>query len=85
MGHGAVVAADAVVDGSVVMDGARIGAAAVVRDSIVGANAHVGAGPVLERAVVGDRAVIGERNEFIDHRVWTDVAIPDGAVRVTVE
>jgi mannose-1-phosphate guanylyltransferase len=85
VGREAVVDADAVVEGSVVMDRARIGAGAVVRDSIVGADAQVGAGTVLERAVVGDHAVIGARNEFVDHRVWTDVAIPDGAVRVTVE
>jgi hypothetical protein len=39
---------------------------------------------VLDRAVVGDRACTGAGNEFVGHRVWSSVAIPDGAIRFTV-
>lgn len=53
------VAADAVVDHSVVMPGAVIDAGATVRDSVVSPGAHVAAGAVVDSSVVGPAATVG--------------------------
>jgi mannose-1-phosphate guanylyltransferase len=59
IGAGAVVAADAVVEGSVLLPGARVGTGAVVRGSILGARASVGDGARLDGDVVlGDDAAV---------------------------
>ena len=82
LGRDVVVEAGAVVDGSVVLDGARIGADATVRDSIVGEGAGVGESCVVHGSVVGDRAQVGARNELLAGvRVWSDAVLADGAVR----
>lgn len=82
IGRDCTVGAGAVVDGSVVFDGARIGPGALVRRSVVGAGAVIGAGTTLEDALVGDRARVGAGVELrFGARVWPDVEIADGAVR----
>jgi mannose-1-phosphate guanylyltransferase len=82
IGAGAQIGPGARVHGSVVLDGARVGAGAVVRDSVIGLGARIGERSVLTGAVVGDQATIGSDNEFIvGARVWTDIVIPDRAVR----
>lgn len=82
VGRDAVVWAGAIVDGSVLFDGATVGPGAVVRRSVLGYGAVVGAGAVLEDAVVGDRSRIGDRVELLGGaRVWPDVTLPDGAIR----
>jgi mannose-1-phosphate guanylyltransferase len=82
VGRDCVVAAGAVVDGSVLFDGARIAAGAAVRRSVVGAGAVIGAGTVVEDAIVGDRARVGAGIELrFGARVWPDTVLSDGAVR----
>ncbi|MHB8585278.1 MAG: sugar phosphate nucleotidyltransferase [Thermoplasmatota archaeon] len=54
----AVVDADAIVEDSIVLDGARVAEGAVVRRSVVGANARIASKAFLEDCVVGDGAVI---------------------------
>jgi mannose-1-phosphate guanylyltransferase len=86
VGPGAVIGAGATVSGSVLLDGARIDAGAVVCDSVVGVRARVGERTRLTGAVVGDHAEIGADNELIvGARVWTDVVLPDRAVRFSAE
>jgi mannose-1-phosphate guanylyltransferase len=82
VGRGAVVAAGARVEGSVVFDDAHIESGAVVLRSVVGTGARVGRDAVVEDAVIGDRAEIGARVELrAGARVWPDVTLPDGAIR----
>lgn len=82
IGRRVVVGADAVVDGSVVFDGARIAAGAVVRRSVVGAGASIGEGTVIEDSVIGDRATLGAGIELkAGARVWPDATLADGAIR----
>jgi mannose-1-phosphate guanylyltransferase len=82
VGADCVVEAGAVVDGSVLFDGARIGAAAIVRRSVIGRAASIGAGSVIEEAVVGDSATIGARNELrAGARVWPGAIIGDVTIR----
>ena len=59
VGRDCVVGAGAVVDGSILFDGARIEPGAVVRRSVVGRNAVVGERVVVEDAVLGDGCRIG--------------------------
>lgn len=61
VGRGAVVAAGAVVDGSVLFPGVRIDAGAVLVDSVIGEGARVGAESQLRSAAVGDEAEVGAR------------------------
>jgi mannose-1-phosphate guanylyltransferase len=80
------VGADAVVDGSVLFDGAVVGAGAVVRRSVLGFGAVVGRGTVVEDAVIGDRAHLGAGIELVGGaRVWPDVTITDGAIRFSAD
>jgi mannose-1-phosphate guanylyltransferase len=86
LGADCVVAEGAVVDGSVLFDGARIDAGAVIRRSVVGFGTHIGAGVILEDAVIGDRAVLGERVELLHGaRVWPQVALSAGSVRFSAD
>lgn len=82
VGAHAGVGAGAIVEGSVLFDGASVGPGAVVRRSVVGFGAQIGAGAVVEDAVIGDRARIGERVELLaGARVWPDVVLPECSVR----
>jgi mannose-1-phosphate guanylyltransferase len=86
IGADCVVAAGAVIDGSVVFDGACIGAGAHITDSVIGIGARIGAGTVLHDVVIGDRAVIGAGVELRNGaRVWPDVVMADGAVRFSAD
>ncbi|MBX6371702.1 MAG: NDP-sugar synthase [Acidothermus sp.] len=76
------VAVNAIVMGSVVLDGAVIESDAVVRASIVGVGARVGAGAVLDGAVIGEGSHVGERNELVGGaRVWPGVVLPPVSIR----
>jgi mannose-1-phosphate guanylyltransferase len=82
VGAGCVIGPDAVLDGTVLFDGARIGAGASVTRSAIGFGAVVGEHAVLNDVVIGDRARIGARVELLaGARVWPNVEIPDGGVR----
>jgi mannose-1-phosphate guanylyltransferase len=58
---GALVAAGATVEHSVVMDGASVAAGAVVRDAVVSHGASVCADALVDGSIVGPGAVVGER------------------------
>jgi len=80
------IAAGAVVDGSIVLRGARVDANAAVVRSIVGRGAVVGAGCRLVDAVIGADVRLGERNELVDGaRVWPGVELPAVAVRFSTD
>ncbi|HVF03299.1 MAG TPA: NDP-sugar synthase [Frankiaceae bacterium] len=82
VGRDVTVGAGAVVEGSVLFDGAVVAPRAVVTGSVLGRGASVGEGSVLDGVVVGDGARIGARNELVaGARVWPDVVLPDGAIR----
>jgi mannose-1-phosphate guanylyltransferase len=82
VGPDCVVGPGAIVDASVLFDGAQVAEGSVVRRSVVGFGASVGRGAIVEDAVVGDRARIGARVELrAGVRVWPDVELPEGSVR----
>lgn len=82
VGVGCQVSAGAVLDASVLLDGASVGPGAVVRRSIIGRRSSVGAGCVLTEAVIGDDAQVGARNELIAGvRVFPGAVLGEGAVR----
>ena len=82
LGRDVQVGPGAVVDGSIVFDGARIGPGARIVRSVVGNRAVVGAGSVVSEAVIGDDAVVGAGCELLAGlRVWPGVRIPDGGIR----
>ncbi len=82
IGEDCVVAEGAVVDGAVVLPGARIGRGAVVRGSVIGAGAEIGPEAVLDGVVVGDGAAVGGRNELLTGvRVFPGHRLEPGAVR----
>ncbi|GLZ35711.1 mannose-1-phosphate guanylyltransferase [Lentzea sp. NBRC 105346] len=86
VGANCTVASGAVIEGSILFDGAVIGEGAVVERSIVGAGALVQAGVVLRDAVIGDSAVIGARCELIGGaRVWPGVVLPEAGVRFSTD
>jgi mannose-1-phosphate guanylyltransferase len=86
VGARCVVGAGAVLDGSVLFDGAEIAAGAVITGTVIGASASIGAATVLTDAVIGDRAVIGAGIELLaGARVWPDVILPDGAIRFSAD
>jgi len=77
-----VIGAGAVVDGSVLFDGAWIGAGAVISDSVIGRDARVGERTVLRDVVIGDRVRLGAHVELTSGaRVWPDVVLADNSVR----
>jgi mannose-1-phosphate guanylyltransferase len=85
-GAGAVVAARARVDGSVLFNGAQVGEGAEIVRSVLGHGAIVGAGAVVVDAVIGDGAHIGARCELTGGiRVWPSVRIPAGGVRFSAD
>lgn len=78
LGIGCRVGAGAVVEGSVLLDGAEIEAGAVVRGSIIGPRARVGQGAIVRgMSVLGARCVVGEGN-VLDQgiRVNPGVVVP---------
>jgi mannose-1-phosphate guanylyltransferase len=80
------VAADAVVDGSVLFDGVRIGEGAKVTVSVIGAGATIGAGAVLDNVVIGTGAQVGPGNELRHGmRVWPGVRLDQTAVRFSTD
>jgi mannose-1-phosphate guanylyltransferase len=84
VGRDASVGAGALVERSVLQDGAVVSAGAVVRSSVVGAGASVGERTVLDGVVVGHGASIGADCELPPGaRVWADVVLPDKAVRLS--
>jgi mannose-1-phosphate guanylyltransferase len=84
VGAHVVVGPGAVVEGSVLMDGAEVGPGAVVRHCALGKGVRVGSGVVLDGVVVGDGAEIGDGNELAaGARVWCDARIPPYAIRFT--
>lgn len=62
----ATVAADAVIDNSVVLAGARVDAGAVVRDALVMHDAVVGAGAQVVGSIVGPESVVGAGAKVLD-------------------
>jgi mannose-1-phosphate guanylyltransferase len=86
LGRDTRVAAGAVVDCSVVFDGADIGTGAGITRSVVGAGARIGDGTVVRDAVIGDGADIGAGNELLNGiRVWPGVHIPPRSVRFSAD
>jgi mannose-1-phosphate guanylyltransferase len=82
VGRDATVAAGAVVEGSVLLDGAAVLPRAVVRRSVVGAGAVIGERAALTDTVIGDRARVGARVELQGGaRVWPDVVLSDVSIR----
>lgn len=82
IGRNASVAEDAVVNGSVIFDGARILAGARVKNSIIGMGAVIGEHSELDGVVVGDGAVIGTGNELqLGVRIWPAAVIGDRTIR----
>jgi mannose-1-phosphate guanylyltransferase len=76
------IGAGAVIEGSVLFDGARVAAGACIVGSVVGADASIGERTVLRDAVIGDRAWLGTDLELIGGaRVWPAVELADGSVR----
>ena len=82
LGRGVHVGAGAVIEGSVVLDGARIGAGARIHSSIVSADAHIGEGCQLEgEVVIGAGVRLGARNKLQDGiRIFPGVELSDGAI-----
>jgi glucose-1-phosphate adenylyltransferase len=58
---GSVIAADAVVENSVLSPGVYVGPGAVVRESVILTDSFIEAGAVVERAVVDKNCVIGQK------------------------
>jgi len=86
IGDDVTIGAGAVVDGSVVLPGARIDAEARVVRCVVGATSVIGSGCRLEDVVVGTDARLGARNELLSGaRVWPGVVLPDVAVRFSTD
>ncbi|WP_239020538.1 sugar phosphate nucleotidyltransferase [Nakamurella antarctica] len=82
LGRDVTVGDEAVVEESVVFEGAQIDTGARVVRSIVGAGATIGAGAHVCDAVIGDRALIGAGCELrAGIRVWPGVEIPASGIR----
>ena len=82
VGHDCVVGPGAVIDGSILFDGAQVEPGAVVRRSVVGAGAVVGARTVVEDAVLGDGCRVGADNELrAGIRIWPSAVLADASVR----
>jgi mannose-1-phosphate guanylyltransferase len=63
LGRGCVVGEGAVVEGSILFDGAEVGPGAVVRGSVIGPKARVGQNAIVRGlAVLGAGCVVGEGN-----------------------
>jgi mannose-1-phosphate guanylyltransferase len=83
LGQGCKVGRRAVVEGSILLDGAEVEAGAVVRGSIIGRNARVGEGAIVRGlSVLGAGCVVGEGN-VLDQgiRVNPGVVVPPRSLR----
>jgi mannose-1-phosphate guanylyltransferase len=86
VGSDCMIGAGAVVDGSVLFDGATIGASASVVASVVGPGARIGDGAVLNDAVIGAGAEVGGGNELLRGlRVWPGVRLEGTAIRFSTD
>ena len=82
LGRGCRIGEGAVVEGSILFDGAEVEAAAVVRGSIIGPGARVGQEAIVRGlSVLGARCVIGEGN-VLDQgiRINPGVVLPPGSM-----
>lgn len=82
LGHRNVVRAGAALENCVLFDDVEIGRDAEVVSSIVCAGATIGPGAVVRDAIVGARSVVGGRNELHRTRLWNDVTLPPGVLKV---
>jgi bifunctional UDP-N-acetylglucosamine pyrophosphorylase/glucosamine-1-phosphate N-acetyltransferase len=81
LGSGCDVGANAVVEASLLLDGARVGEGAAVTGSILGEGVVVGADAVVDGAVLGDGARVGESARVEPgSRVWPNVEIAPGSI-----
>ena len=83
LGRGVTIGAGAVVERSVVLDGASIAPGAFVADSILSPGVHVGERTVVQgQSVLGEGVVVGADCK-LDHgiRVFPGTRLGDGAVR----
>jgi len=83
LGRGCRVGRAAVVEGSIMLDGAQVEAGAVVRGSIIGRDARVGEGAIVRGlSVLGAGCVVGEGN-VLDQgiRVNPGVVLPPRSLR----
>lgn len=82
VGAGCVVGPRAIVEKSVLLDGATVAPDAVIRRSVVGRGSSVGAGTVLDEAVLGDDVRVGAGNELrAGVRLFPGAVLGDGALR----
>jgi mannose-1-phosphate guanylyltransferase len=82
LGRGCKIGQGAVVEGSILFDGAQIEADAVVRGSIIGPGARVGHEAIVRGlSVLGARCVVGENN-VLDQgiRINPGVVLPPGSI-----
>jgi mannose-1-phosphate guanylyltransferase len=83
LGRGCRVGERAVVEGSILLDGAEVEAGAIVRGSIIGKEARVGQGAIVRGlSVLGARCVVGEGN-VLDRgiRINPGVVLPPRSLR----
>ena len=82
LGRGCRIGQGAVVEGSILFDGAEVEAEAVVRGSIIGPGARVGQEAIVRGlSVLGARCVVGEGN-VLDQgiRINPGVVLPPGSI-----
>ncbi|MDP8972509.1 MAG: NDP-sugar synthase [Actinomycetota bacterium] len=82
LGRGCRIGQGAVVEGSILFDGAEVEAEAVVRGSIIGPDARVGQEAIVRGlSVLGARCVVGEGN-VLDQgiRINPGVVLPPGSI-----
>lgn len=82
LGHRTTVRSGAALENCVVFDDVEIARDAEVVNSIVCAGARIGPGAVLRDAIVGARSVVGARNELHRTRLWNDVTLGPGVLKV---
>jgi mannose-1-phosphate guanylyltransferase len=82
VGPGAMLDDSAVVEASIVDEGASVGARSRIIESVIGAGAMIGADVLLRHAVVGDGASIGSDCELLHGaRIAADAVVASGAIR----
>jgi mannose-1-phosphate guanylyltransferase len=86
VGPRAWIGDEALVESSVLFDGAVVESGARVVRSVIGRGAKICAGAVLEDAVIGDGAIVGPGNELIGGlRIWPGVELPATSIRFSQE
>jgi mannose-1-phosphate guanylyltransferase len=83
LGHNVQVAAGAIVEDSVLLDGVSVGARTHIRGAIIGHDVAIGARCTIDgHVVLGDGVRIGDDNHLTaGARVFPGVELPDGAIR----